>query len=170
MVLSTVAEVARRASRYSAYGAALVLTACVALTMVDILLRNLVNSAVPGIVELTQLAIMWCAFMSIPIGFVRDDHISVDLLSDRLPARAQRWLASIIALIASLFLAVATAWSWDQLVMAHQQKDSSPTIGIPMLWYWIPVVFGFALSALCAATQRIRAGADAASEAQGARP
>jgi TRAP-type C4-dicarboxylate transport system permease small subunit len=126
------------------------------MTMLDIFLRNFINSAVPGIVDLTQLSIMWCAFLSIPIGFVRNDHVSVDLLSNHLPARVQRWLALIIALLASSFLAGAAVWSGDQLLMAHQQSDKSSTIGVPMMLYWVPVVFGFSLSALCAVTHGLQ--------------
>ena len=119
-------------------------------TVADILARQW-GGAVPGVVDIVQLFILAGAYLVIPYTFLTDGHVSVDLLTGALPPRPAavlKGLAAVLALVVLLPMLVKTYQSaMGQLAFG----DRSQTIGIPMIWYWAPLVFGVGLSALAAA-------------------
>lgn len=118
-----------------------------AVTVADIVLRPLGN-AVPGVVDLVQLAVMAGAFLAIPYTFISDGHVSVDLLAQNLPARLAALLRLLAALLATGLLALMLYYGWQSAWQQHAFGDVSQTIGIPLFWYWTPLLAGLALSAL----------------------
>lgn len=123
------------------------LLAAMAVTVADIVLRPL-GSAVPGVVDLVQLAVMAGAFLAIPYTFISDGHVSVDLLAQNLPARLAALLRLLAALLATGLLALMLYYGWQSAWQQHAFGDVSQTIGIPLFWYWTPLLAGLALSAL----------------------
>jgi len=139
-----------RVSLGAAYLAAVALAVSVGVTVADIVLRRAIDTPIPGVVDLTQLCVMWAAFLSIPVAFHLDNHISVVLFTDRLGPVRRRQVFCAGAFASAVFLAVAC---WASAAKALQEAgigDRSMILGIPLLWYWVPVILGFGLSALCA--------------------
>lgn len=154
--LDQVSTLVRGGARWSAYGAAIIMGGCVVMTMVDILLRNLLNSGIPGIVDLTQLTVIWAAFLAIPVGFVLDNHIAVELIFDRLGSVGKAVIRAIGGLAGCVLLLLCLGWGWEQTRLQLEAGDRSMTIGIPMIWYWLPLLYGCALAALCALLAALR--------------
>lgn len=123
------------------------LLGAMAVTVADIVLRPLGN-AVPGVVDLVQLAVMAGAFLAIPYTFISDGHVSVDLLAQNLPARLAALLRLLAALLATGLLTLMLYYGWQSAWQQHAFGDVSQTIGIPLFWYWTPLLAGLALSAL----------------------
>lgn len=119
-------------------------------TLADILGRR-VGFAVPGVVDLVQLFVLAGAWLVIPYAFLVKGHVSVDLLTGRLPPRARRMVDAVAALVAIAVLAPATWKSLETLQLQMRFGDRSQQLGIPMVWYWSPLIFGMALSVLVAA-------------------
>lgn len=149
-VLDGINRLLTQTARISAYLSAAILVLCVAATMLDILLRNLMNSGVLGIIDLTQLAVMWAAFLSIPMGFAMNNHISVELLFDQFGPHAKVAIRILSGIAGALFMGACLWWGIDQAAQQWASHDRSATIGIPLILYWIPLLYGTALSSLCA--------------------
>jgi TRAP-type C4-dicarboxylate transport system permease small subunit len=122
--------------------------AAVALTMVDIGLRSVSSHTVKGVVDLGQLCVMIGAMLAIPYGFATDQHVAIDMIAERFPRRVQVALRVLAALIGAAFLAGVFWFSLQQALTEHAGGDRSQTIGIPMIWYWIPFLAGVGLSVL----------------------
>jgi TRAP-type C4-dicarboxylate transport system permease small subunit len=116
----------------------------VLLTMTDIGLRSVSTLTVHGVVDLMQLCVMIGAMLAIPYGFLADQHVSIDVFTQRLPLRVQVGLRIVAAVLATVFLAGVLWFSWLQAL--NESGDRSQTIGIPMGWYWAFFLFGIGLS------------------------
>ena len=118
----------------------------VAALMVDIAARKTVGFSILGMIDLTQLAQMACVFLVLPLAFLKESHVSVDFITERFPPRARAAIECVSALIAIVLLAAILWYSWGQARIQVSQGDRSVTLGIPMLWYWAPLLAGTALS------------------------
>jgi TRAP-type C4-dicarboxylate transport system permease small subunit len=124
------------------------------LTMADIGLRSVSTLTVKGIVDIMQLCVLAGAMLAIPHGFITDQHVAIDLFVERLPARVQVALRVFAALLGIAFLA-AVFWFGLQQAMT-EYGDRSQTIGIPMIWYWVPFLAGMGLSVLASLVVAMR--------------
>lgn len=120
----------------------------VALTIADIVLRSFSHHTVHGLTDIVTLCTMVGALLAIPYGFVTDQHISVDVFTIRMPAPVQRWLRATAALFGLVFLTGVFWFSSQQMMTEYGYGDRSQSIGIPMVWYWLPLVLGIGLAAL----------------------
>lgn len=143
-------QLMRRLSIGSAYFAAVALSVSVLVTVADIILRRAINLPVTGVVDITQLAVMWAAFCSIPVAFHLDNHISVVMVTNRIPEKARVRVYAISTFVCSLLLLGASITAAVKGYQEYLQGDRSMILGIPLAWYWLPVVVGFALSSACA--------------------
>jgi TRAP-type C4-dicarboxylate transport system permease small subunit len=135
-----------RATRLLALAGTIAFLAAVALTIADIALRSVSTGTVKGAVDLGQLCVMIGAMLAIPYGFMTDQHVSIDLFTDRLPPKTQVALRVFAALLGSVFLAGVFWFSLQQALIEIAGGDRSQTIGIPMSWYWAPFLIGIGLS------------------------
>ena len=134
-----------------AAGGVLCLLAATALTVGDVLLRRSAGIAVPGTVDLTQLCVVACVYAAMPYAFLSGGHVAVEIVTERLPPRTVA-LCEAFALLLSLALMLALfRYGLDQALLQHGYGDRSQTIGIPILWYWAPLLAGVLLSALACA-------------------
>lgn len=147
-----------------AFGGVFALMAGVAALMVDIATRKTLGFSILGMIDLTQLAQMACVFLVLPLAFLRESHIAVDFVTERLPARARAGIELFSALLA-LALLVAILWySWQQALIQVRQGDRSVTLGIPMIAYWAPLIAGTALSIAACALVSVKAFFSAAAK------
>ena len=137
--------------RVCRYGAALgvgVLMLCALVTVVDVVSRRTIGLSVPGLIDLTQLLVMSSVFLCIPYAFEQRANVEVDLLFDRLPRVARAFLAVLWPLAGAAFL-LTVAW---QVTRAASQVleygETSPTLALPMIWYWVPILLGVLLAAV----------------------
>jgi TRAP-type C4-dicarboxylate transport system permease small subunit len=134
----------------------LMLVATMLVTVADVVLRRTAQIAIAGTVDVTQLFVMAAVFTAIPFAFFSDSHVVIELATDRLRPRAVALFKAVAALAAMGFVAAAFWYGWDAALQQHGYGDRSQTIGIPILFYWIPLLAGFALSAVAAALLAIR--------------
>ena len=116
-------------------------------TVADVVLRFF-GGAVPGAVDLVQLFIMTAVFSAIPFAFFRDGHVAVDLLTQAFPPRVQAFLSLVTALLALVLMALIVFYGWQSAAMQMMFGDVSQNLGVPMIWYWAPLLGGSALSIL----------------------
>ena len=153
-------------TRRCAYLGVTLLLLCAVLNVGDIATRRLTSLNLTGMVDITQLMVMACAFMCIPYTFMREAHIDVDFITTHLPPRINSTLMGVWSLAGALFMAAVTWYAGVAAMQAYVNNDQSTTIGIPIVWYWLPLLFGCVLSVLACAsltfTHWLRAGRGAA--------
>lgn len=134
--------------RWTAWLGMVCLLGAMLVTVADVVLRRIDNAGIYGAVDLVQLLIMGAAFLAIPYGFLTRGHVAVSLVVDTFGRRATA-LADLLAAGLGCGLMAAIAWfGFKQAKMQAGYGDISLTLGLPMTWYWAPLLFGAALSAL----------------------
>lgn len=139
-------------TRRCTYVGVALLLICAVLNVGDIATRRFTNLNLTGMVDITQLMVMACAFLCIPYTFMREAHIDVDFITSHLPPRINSALMSVWSLAGALFMAAVTWYAGAAALQAYVNNDQSTTIGIPIVWYWVPLLFGCVLSVLACAS------------------
>lgn len=126
-----------------------VLAYCAAalVSVADVVGRQ-IGTPVPGVVDVVQLFILAGAWLSIPWGFSVAAHVGVDFLVEKLPHGWQRGLRMAAALSAGVLMALILWKSLGTYQMQAMLGDKSQQLGIPISFYWIPLLIGVAASIL----------------------
>jgi TRAP-type C4-dicarboxylate transport system permease small subunit len=139
------------------------LAVAIAMVAADILVRKILGRSLTGAVDVTELAVVIVAFLSIPLTFLRRGHVAVEIVTNALPLRGRAILEAIGALVGGLlFLTIAIA-SLQPARLSVAAGDVSQDLAIPLLWYWVPTIGGCLLATLAAtiAAWQLFAGQDA---------
>jgi len=128
----------------------------VLLTMTDIALRSVSTLTVKGIVDIMQLCVLTGAMLAIPQGFMADQHVAIDVFTEKMPERAQVALRIFASVLGVVFLSAVVFFSYKQAMTEFSGGDRSQTIGIPMIVYWTPFLVGIALAVLANAIVMVR--------------
>lgn len=150
----------------SALGSALALLFGMVVVLADILTRRLIASPLTGVNDLVQLAVVATACLAFPLAFARGSHVAVEFLTDRLPAPLRRGLARAVAMAEAALLLLLLLYGWRQFESRLAMGDVSPTLGLPIALYWLPYLFGVALSVPAALLAQRADTAEAASDAR----
>ena len=145
-MLARALRVADRLTRAVALAGAALLVVCMLVTVADVALRRTAGIAIIGTVDLTQLFVMAAVFTGIPYAFMTGSHVSVDLFVDRLGPRATELGKALGALLGCALMTLVFRYGLAQAQLQLAYGDVSQTIGIPILWYWLPLLVGGALA------------------------
>ncbi|MBS0336756.1 MAG: TRAP transporter small permease [Proteobacteria bacterium] len=124
--------------------------------MADISMRRTIGVSITGIVDVTQLAQMFCVALAMPMAFLRESHVGVEFITDPLPPRALAAVKAFAHLVGAGFMAAIAWYSLKQTGIQVGQGDKSQTLGWPVAVYWAPLVAGAALSAAASALLAVR--------------
>jgi TRAP-type C4-dicarboxylate transport system permease small subunit len=147
-MLRSVYRLADALARWLAYAGVGALALGAILNVFDISARRSIGFTVPGMVDLTQLFVMACVFLAIPHAFMREAQVGVDFLTDKLPPRALAALKSLIAVVSAVLMGGSMTYSAAQAQRQIESGDMSQTIGVPIVWYWLPLLVGLGLAAI----------------------
>ena len=137
-----------RLCRYGATLGVTLLIVCALVTVADVVSRRTVGLTIPGLIDLTQLLVMSSVFLCIPYAFAERANVEVDLLFDRLPRRVRVTLSVLWPFLGAGFL-LAIAWHVTKAgSQVLEYGETSPTLAVPMIWYWVPILLGVLLSAI----------------------
>ena len=151
-------RVADRAARWLAYAGMALLCGAMLVQIADIAARRTLGFSILGSIDLTQLGVMGCVFLSMPLAFLRGTHVGVEFLTDLLPAPLLRAVKLAAGLIGAAFMLALAWYGLLQAQLALAQGDKSVTLGIPMILYWAPLLVGTLASAATAAIAALRGG------------
>jgi TRAP-type C4-dicarboxylate transport system permease small subunit len=150
-MLNRLYRTARYASRLLAIAGAGLMIGGMLVTVADVVLRSVTDSAIEGTIDITQLFVVIIVFLSIPYAFLTDAHVAVAVLTDRLPERLDALLRGFAALLGLVTMGLLTRYGLDQALLQYDYGDVSQTIAIPILWYWVPLMAGVGVSVLATA-------------------
>lgn len=112
--------------------ASVLLFAMMAVTFVDVVGRYFLGRALNGAYELTEVLLALVVFAGLPIVTWRREHVTVDLLTARLPAPPRAVLACIAGLATTVVLGLL---AWRLGVTARDLTgygDATMFLGIPL--------------------------------------
>lgn len=115
------------------------------LTVTDIIGRQL-GHPVPGVVDLVQLFVLGGAWLVIPYAFMTGAHVGVDLLVESLPRQLTSVMRGVAGLAAMALLAMMLYFCHATFQQQMMFGDRSQQLGIPIFYYWVPLLFGVGLS------------------------
>ncbi len=144
-------------ARWVAYAGIVSLFGAMAVTIADIVLRSIsrfvnlfadepIGLAIVGVVDIVQLLVMAVAFLVIPLAFMRDAHVSVDIVTARLSDRLQHVAKGGAAGMGAVFLLIVLLTGLEQAANQIEYGDRTMTLGIPYWWFWTPMLLGCVLS------------------------
>lgn len=114
-------------------------------TVADILGRQ-VGLPINGVVDLVQLFVIAGAWLVMPYAFMTGAHVGVDFLVRAMPAGVETALRALGAAAAVGLLGLMFWQGFATYQMRTMFGDSSQQLGIPIAWYWRPLLLGLAMS------------------------
>lgn len=116
-------------------------------TVADVLGRN-IGLPVEGVVDLVQLFVVAGAWLVMPYAFMAGAHVSVDFVLNMLPPTLTAPLRVFAALVALALIGLMLWYGFDTFKVRTMFGDRSQQLGIPVAWYWYPLLVGLAVSLL----------------------
>ena len=126
------------------YGAGALIISVMALTVYNVVGRWLFASGLRGTVELTQLAMIGIVYLGLAYAQQRDNHISVDLLYNRLDVRARIVLDGFVTALSMIVLGLL-AWQLYRYAGVLQAGNRvTGSRGIPLAPFAFVAIAGVA--------------------------
>lgn len=110
---------------------------------VGVIGRYVFNAPITGDVEIVEFAMVLLIMFGIAYTQAEDAHLSVNLVVDRLPQKAQLIFDIINYLMVVAILGLISWQSLDQAVYSFQTMDTSDILGIPLFYFRFMVPLGF---------------------------
>lgn len=95
--------------------------------------------------EISRYCMIWSVFLLAGLSAHRGQMFSIDLISERLPIKGQKIMASIRFLFVSIFSIFCCIYGWEMIQRQLQMKQISPSLKIPMWFMYSIVPFGMLL-------------------------
>jgi TRAP-type C4-dicarboxylate transport system permease small subunit len=93
--------------------------------------------------ELSRLCFVWAGFLATSLALRLGKHVSVQLVINRIPQAVRRLLILFTQVIILVFLLAVLISSLT--ILPHQWHQLTPTMGIQMFWFYLPISIGVAL-------------------------
>jgi len=135
-------------TKFVAWIGMIFLLCAVFLTTTDVVLRKLDGEGIYGAIDLIQLMVMSAAYLSIPYAFMNRSHVAVSLFTDHMPRRVASLTQVLAAVLGSGFMVSIAYFGHLQALQQIEYGDISMIFGMPMIYYWTPLVIGSVLSCI----------------------
>lgn len=111
---------------------------------VDVIARNFVGEPIPGLLEISETALVATVFLGISYAGVTNAHVSVDLLTSKLSQRTARFIAGIMWLLGAgmvMWFIIATA---ERAMQSTQMGEVTQGLLVWPVWptRWL-IVLGY---------------------------
>lgn len=150
-------------SRFLALVSALTTLVIMMLTVVDVSSRLLGFGSVPGLLELSEVALVFLVFSGIAYGLQTRTHVAVSIVTARLPEKAGRAVVSV-GLIILIALLVWALWATADTAIASMMRNEV-RFGITHIPIWparimIPIGLLFTLGEALIQLRAVLGGAE----------
>ena len=123
---------------------------------VDVVVRAIWGRSVPGLFEMSEMAMVMVVFMGLGWTLKDDAHIRVTMLSDRLPEPARRGLTALAWSAAGLtFLMLAWPSTEEAIYSVSILEYRWGYVQVPIWWAKVAVAGGLWFAALQAFAQAL---------------
>lgn len=109
-----------------------------------VVLRYVLKDPKPWVEEISMYCVLWGILFGLSIALRNNQHITIDLVYDRLPPLLQRAVDIFANLVGIMFCIFLVYYSFILVTSTYKTGMVSMTVGIPMwLVYLILPVSGF---------------------------
>lgn len=112
------------------------------LVFVNVVTRYVFNHSIIWVEELTQIQMIWVAYLGAGLALREGRHVSVDTLQDLLPAAARQLLRTLIALTLAIFMVVLIMLGVQIALFTWSQE--TPVMGLPTGLPYLAIPIGAA--------------------------
>lgn len=109
-----------------------VLITMMGLTVCDVIGRYLFNAPIKGASELTEVLLCTVIFLGLGAVALKEDHVTVDLLTDKMPNAVQPFRLALTGLFSGVVLGVVSWRLWVYADQISSYGGSTTTLGIPI--------------------------------------
>ncbi len=143
-------DIVSAAARFLTRVAAIFLLAMVAINVIDVGLRSVLNAPIFGTHEIVVLLLSAVAFLAIPEVFLRDQHITIELIDQVIPDRAVDYLRAFGTLCALVFVTLL-AWHMVQPALDNIEfNDITMDLQLPLIWMAVIILTGIGTAVIAA--------------------
>ena len=109
------------------------LMALMGMTVTDVIGRYIFNAPLRGATELTELLLAAVVFLGLPAVALADEHVTVDLVTDRMPVAIKPWRGAATGLFSAVVLAVVLVvvqitWAVAVVLVATEREPDLPQL------------------------------------------
>src|SRR5215510_14954885 len=130
-----------------------------AVTVIDVAGRYLFNRPLPGALELSELLMIFLVFGAFAVTELRNGHVDIDVVVNKMPARARACSETFAAMLSTAFWGAIT---WRTALHAQnvwRAGETTPNLGLPVApFVWVAtagtLLFALALVARILAALR----------------
>lgn len=115
-----------------------------ALTVTNVLLRNLWGASLPFAEEICQFLVIWATFAGLSYAARRHRHIRMTALLDLLSPRRRRQLEISVEAMTSLLMACLALFAWRYVRSVAELGGVSPVTRTPLWAVYLAAPVGFA--------------------------
>jgi len=127
-----------------------------ALSIGNVIARNLFNSSITAAEELSQWLMITICFVGLSYAVSRGRHIRMTALYDLLNPRWKKAFALAISILTSLLMAVLGLYACSYVRTVYQLGGISPALRIPFWIFYLSAPLGLFLAAFQYALAAIR--------------
>ena len=144
------------AARFLTRVAAVFLLGMVAINVIDVGLRSTINAPIFGTHEIVVFMLAAVAFLAIPEVFLRDQHITIELIDQIIPETAAHWLQAFGSLCGLIFVALL-AWHMTQPALDYIEfNEITMDLQIPLIWQAALILTGIGGAVIAAFVLMLR--------------
>jgi len=114
--------------------------------LVGVFFRYVVGDALSWTEETARYTMIWMGFFGAGLALREGSHAAVELLLDSLPMGAHRVMVTVIRVLSLLFL--LTVVGAGVVLVGRVSSQTTPVLGISMMWPYLAVPIGCLLTAL----------------------
>lgn len=126
------ARVLGRAGTALAVAGGLMLCIMMGLTVCDVIGRYVLNAPVKGAAELTEILLAAEIFLGLGAVSLSEDHVTVDLLTEKLPSKTEPLRLALTGLFSAAVLCVVSWRLWVYAAQIGGYGGSTSTLAIPV--------------------------------------
>ncbi len=112
------------------------------LTVLDVFLRYAFNSPLLGVHEITEFMMVTFVFFSLAYAEVKEDHIRVEFVMDRLPEKFRKITGKIVLIVEIILLLSIATMGIIKAIRVKEMGHISGILSIPVYPFYLTVVLG----------------------------
>lgn len=144
------------AARFLTRVAAVFLLAMMLINVIDVGLRSTINAPIFGTYEIVEFLLAAVAFLAIPEAFLRDQHITIELIDQVVPPRVVDGLRAFGTLAALVFVSLL-AWHMIQPARDYIEfNEITMDLQLPLIWKAVLIMTGVTAAIVTAAVLFVR--------------
>lgn len=135
----------------------------------DVILRETLDAPLVWNLEVAQSCLINITYVGAALAFRRRAHISINVVTARLPVKVERWVDVFARCLVLPFFGVLT---YSGLLVLQHARGVTPTLRLPIWMYYFPIFIGsiilcfYGLIQILEAIQAARSGVGLAEKAE----